>query len=179
MTTTPQQKQTARQQLTAWIRDYMTDKDEVSASEMVSEAVIKFRKNRKFLDELAVDALRELVYRRAVEEMARSRRAGKGPVVMTGDDVLISTKGIKQRARGHSVFQNWLEHAGDRHVRIMDATREDLLLAAEEREGRGEHEIRLAKVWRTVAETLEGGQVVNTKYSPEEVERIYRGMDNS
>lgn len=166
-------EQSSRARVAQWVREHIEGKDEVRVPDLVDAAIATFSKDRRFLTSLANETLREMVYRQAVQTLSTSRS------FISAGDVALTREGIKERARKHSVFANWLEHAGDRHVRLMDMTREDLLIAANEREKRGSHEMQLAALWRTIANGLEGGQTVSSKYSAQDIEGMLGGLDHA
>lgn len=162
----------SRSKVRQWVRESIEGREEVRIPDLVNEAVKVFNKDRKFLTALANETLRDMVY-----ELARTA-VGNSRLITLGDEA-VNLEGVKRRARTHSVFASWLEHAGDHHVRLLDMTREDLLVAADEREKRGQHEVRLAALWRTIANGLEGGQTVGSKYTAEEIEDMQAGLDHA
>jgi hypothetical protein len=165
-------EQSSRSRVRQWVREHVEGEAEIVIPDLVNDAVSAFSKDRKFLTALATETLRDMIYRQAVEEISRSRMFILG-------DVAVDREGVKQRARKQSAFASWLEHVGDRHVRLMDMTHEDLLAAASEREKRGQHELGIATLWRTLANQLEGGQTVSTKFTAEEIEAMQQGMAHS
>lgn len=170
MTTT---EQSARSRIRQWALTHIEGQEEVQVPVLVDEAIASLGKDRKLIAELGRESLREIMYRQLISAISSTRN-----FVTTGD-VALTVGGVKEKARRHSVFASWLEHVGDHHVRLMDATREDLLLAADEREKRGNTELGIARLWRTVANGLEGGQTVGSKYSAEEIESMHRGLEHA
>lgn len=156
-----------------WVREEIEGKEEVQLPELASKAIDTFKKDTKFLRQLAEESLRAMVYQLAYQAVQQTRG-----MWMAGDTA-VTKEAIRQRARKHSLFRDWLEHVNDKHIRLMDMTREELLIAADEREKRGKHEIGLAALWRTLAERLEGGETVGNRYTPDEIEAMHRGIDNA
>jgi hypothetical protein len=73
---------------------------------------------------------------------------------------------VHQRAQR---FERWREHVGDRHLKLMDMTRNDLLQAAAERITRGLDELRIAALEQRLADRLEHDQRVSDAWSAEEI----------
>jgi hypothetical protein len=163
----------SRAKVRQWVREHIEGEEEVRIPDLVNDAVRDFGKDRKFLTALANEALRDMVHDLVQSQVGRSRS-----LYLVGDTAL-DRKGIRKSARKQSVFASWLEHAGDRHFRLMDCGREELLIAAEERAKRGNHDLGLAALWRTLAEQLEGGQVLREKFTPEQIEELYEGLEYS
>lgn len=166
------QELSSRAKVRQWVREYIDGKEEVQLPELTNTAVFELGKDKKFLTLLATETLRDMVYEIAKSVVHSSR------LIVLGDEA-VSRDEVKRRSRGHSVFRDWLEHVGDRHIRLLEMTREELLVAADEREKRGRHEIELASLWRTLAQQLEGGQTVGSKYTPEAIEEMHEGLANA
>lgn len=154
----------SRAQLKEWIAKRIAGEDEVILPDLVQECIVHFSKDSAFIQSLFKEALRELVYTYGMHVIKNSHS-----LIPVGEGG-ISREEITKRSRKHSVFANWLEHAGDRHVRLLEMTREQLLEAAQERRNRGNHEIRLAVLWETLAQQLEGGQRVSSKFTTEDID---------
>lgn len=163
----------SRTRVRQWVREQIEGREEVRIPDLAQDAVQAFRKDTKFLRQLAEESLRAMVYDLAQRTVEQTRG-----MWIAGDDI-VTKEAIKKRANSHSVFRDWLEHVGDKHVRLLDMTREDLFVAADEREKRGQHEIELAALWRTLAQRLEGGETVGSKYTVDEIESMRRGISNA
>lgn len=162
-----------RAKVRLWVRERIQGEEEVSLPELANEAIQVLGGDRKFITAFANECLHDMVLELASQVIKQTRG-----LIKIGD-VVTDVEGVKRRARKQSVFANWLEHVGDRHVRLLDMTREDLLSAADERQTRGERELEVAALWRTLAQRLEGGQAVKDRFSAEEIEGIQRGLLNS
>ena len=162
----------SRTRVRQWVRDHVAGKEEIRIPDVVDAAVKDFSRDRKFLTALATESLRDMVYEITKDTIGRSRMILLGEVGTNHD-------GVKRRARTHTVFRDWLERVGDHHVRLLDMTREDLLVAADERQKRGQHEVAIAALWRTIANGLEGGQVVGTKYTADEIAAMQEGVSHA
>lgn len=158
----------ATTQIDRWVKARLKDhnaEDEIRLPDIATEAVEHFLEDRAFLTGPIGDLIRASAYDAAAAFVKRTR----GLVIF--EDAVISTTEAKQRAK-RSPFFSWLEHAGDRHLHFLDMTREDLELAATERETRAETDLEVARLERALAERLEGGQRVRDRFSVEEIEAI-------
>ncbi len=156
-----------RSRVREWVQNEIKDETEVSIPTLTASALAHFRGDQAFIQGLMQEMLRPMVYELALAVVQSSR----GSLVTLGDTIVTRDE-VAKKARTRNVWGTWLEHAGDRHVALLDMTREDLLLAATERQDRGEHELELAKLWRKLADGLEGGQVVRERFSAEEIEKV-------
>lgn len=161
----------AKSQLRQWVREQLELQDEIVLPDLSREAARVFGKDPEFVHQLMEDTLPELIY----EIVSRVLRETRDDRILLGDTIT-TREGVDVRARRHSVFLNWYEHIERGHVKLMEMTREDLLEAAKEREERGQHELGIARLWRTIAEQLEGGQKVSTRFTSEEIERLQEGL---
>lgn len=158
--------------LARWVREHIDQEAEVNLPELVNEAITHFSADKTFLTRFLRENIRALIYDLVQGMVASSRGVDR---VLLGDTVTTSDK-ITKRARSASVFSNWLEHVDNHHVRLLDMTREELLIAATERIARGEAELHLANLWRTLAEDLEGGQRVRERFTAEEIEQVHASL---
>lgn len=159
----------ARAQIKRWVREEIQGRDEVRISELVVDAMNLFN-SPEFQHQLFVEALREMVYNLASDVIKETR----GLIPTIGGAT--SKQAIRRKASQHIIFSQWMEHVGDRHIRLLEMTREDLVVAAAERRQRGEYELGLATLWEQLAEDLEPGQKVSTKWSVDDIQRIKDGM---
>lgn len=168
---------TARVQLRTWIQNELTGKSEVNLPDLAAAAVEHVTKNRKLLNAVLLDMLRPMVYEEARLVVSGSRGAPPSErMVQLGDD-LVSREALSGRARRMS--RKWLEfteHAGSRHVLLMDMTAEDLDLAESERKARGDVEYGYANLWANLRARLEPGQRVREVWTAEEIEQAYRSL---
>ena len=166
---------TARDRLRTWIQSELKGKSEVNLPELTERAVTFVSKDRKLLNAMLLELLRPMVYEEARLIVAHSR--GEPPAErmhQLGDD-LVSRNGLSERARRMS--RKWLEfteHAGDRHVLLLDMTAEDLALAEAESKGRGDVEYAYAGLWAKLRTRLENGQRVRDVWTVQEIEAAYQ-----
>lgn len=167
----------ARAQLRAWIQDQMKGESEVNLPNLTDRAVKFVAGNRKLRDALLRDFLRPMVYEQARIVVQESRGVPPAEqMIQLGDD-LVSRDALSGRARRMS--RKWLqftEHAGDRHVLLMDMTAEDLARAESERRARGDVEYGYANLWAKLRTRLEPGQVVRDVWSADEIEQAHRSL---
>lgn len=165
-------ERTARSELRDWLREKMEGVDEVKVPELSTAAYDHFTKRRDWVARFVAEQMPAMVYDLSREFVAQSR----GQMRTMGDKVVSADK-FKQAARNQPVFRKWMERVGDRHVRLMEMNREDLLAAAKERTDRAGTEIRIARLWRKLADGLEGGQTVRERYTPQEIERLQADIE--
>jgi hypothetical protein len=159
----------ARIQVRTWVREQIADADEVTLPALADEAVEHFVKDKRFIRALLDESLRPLVYDLARIEMGRTR----GTVIRLGD-TLATEEAIDKRSQTLAgKWSRWLEHVNDRHVRLLDMTREDLLTAAGERRERAEADLKIADLWDRLAAHLEGGQAVRERFTPQEIDAMH------
>ncbi len=172
MTTKMKEKQSAKLTLKKWVRDHIETVEQVSIPDLAAEALKVFRKDSDFLTAFVHEFLHDVVYDVARREIASTRR-----FIMTDDDHGITKEGVKAKVKDSTPFRNWLERVGDTHMNLMSMTREHLLVAADERDARGVHELKLARTWRKLADGLDAEQRVSEKYTEEEIGKIFDGME--
>lgn len=159
---------TAISELDAWLKAEIEGQDEVSVSDLRTRAYDEFSVRPGWMAQLVEEAAYTVVRSRATKMVAATRRpAPLHAAMFTGDGAL-------QKAATHKVFHGWMEHVGDRHIRVELMNREDLLIAATERRTRGSQEIRLAEVWETIAGRLDGDELVGAKFPPAELAALLR-----
>ena len=163
-----QGEESARSKLRQWIRQVTENRDNLRLPDIVTEAVSEFRGDAEFVQRFYEESFTAMVYEVAQEYMAGNRAQYIQQV----------TRSIQEGKQPRSgVFANWMEHAGDRHISLMEMTRRDLYLAAEERQQRGDHELSLATLWRQMAGRLTSPNMkVKTKFKEEEIQRLFEGL---
>ena len=167
-------EQTATEQMRAWVDERVADESVVQIPAIVEEALTYLKRRKPLHDRLVDELFRNTLYELVKQTVRSTRRSyGDGGSAMS-DEVL------EDRAEHFaSRFLGWYERSGDQHVRLLDMTREDLQLAAAERRDRGTHEYQLATLWERLAADLEGGQVVRERFTANEVEALYRSIQDA
>lgn len=159
---------TAKAELKQWIRNQIQGHSEVTISEVANQVIAHYGEDRDFINTLLSEVAKPLIWDITQEVLADTRK-------FVGGDVITTEQGIKQRINTHPVFSKWMEHAGDRHIQVMEMRRRDLLLAAQERQERGDHEHALASLWRNMAARLGPQQKVKTVFSEQDIQNM---LDN-
>jgi NAD-dependent oxidoreductase involved in siderophore biosynthesis len=114
------------------------------------------------------ESLGPVVYSTVQSRVANTRRG----IVEFGDYVM-PVADVKAIAKKNAPkWMGWLEHSGNRHIRLMDMQRTDLVQASNERRARGMVELRYAALWDEMAARLGPGQRVRDIFSPEQIEEL-------
>ena len=160
-----QGEETARVQLRQWIREATENQNEVRLTDVVNEAMSHFQADSDFVGRFLEETMKPMVYEVAQEYLAANRNQYIQQV----------TRSIQEGKQPRSgVFVNWMEHAGTRHISLMEMTRRDLFMAAEERQERGDHELAVAGLWRHIAGQLTSPMMkVKTKFGAEEIQVLF------
>lgn len=164
----------ARGQIRQLVRDRLVLNSEIWLPTLTNELVDVILADPPLLAKLVKEVLRDMVYDIAQRTMQETR----GKQILLGD-VMTTRYGVRTAAKLHPAFTEWYEHVGDRHIKLMEMTRADLLVAASEREMRGKHEIVIATVWRQLASKLRGAQKVGEKFTEEDIQNIKDAVENS
>lgn len=167
----PRQKkgeESTRTQVREWIRQLPEGRKEVNLVELTSGAMEHFMNDENFVQQFMSESLRPMIYELAQESLAYGRSLYIQQV----------TKSIQEGKQPRSgIFAKWFEHAGSKHVNLMEMTRRDLFLAAQERQDRGEHELGLARLWRNMASKLTSPTMkVKTKFKEAEIQEMIEGL---
>lgn len=168
---------TYRKQMRGWLRDEIEGKDEIALPDLANRAVLHFATNPTFVQGFMEEQLQPIVHTMAQQVMAESRPT---PVLSFTDTVMTSEKfEEKVAAFKTTVWGNWMEHAGSRHVRLLRMDSTDLRMAAAERRGRGRTEFKFATLFDQIADGLEGGQVAEDRFTVDEIDALYRTIEDA
>jgi hypothetical protein len=151
-------------QITAWLDDETDGAREVRIPTLTDAVVDRLLTQPKLLRAFLKECIRPLVYDFAQRFCARTR----GHVVL-GDDILGREQVDKAIRRLRPRWESWLEHVGDRHIRLVEMTADDLLAAALLRERRAATDVRYAGLWREMAARMAPGQTVGQAFGEEEL----------
>lgn len=165
---------TAKAKIRDVVRRRIQGADEISLPTITDSVVTLLMQDSDFVTEFMQTTLRSEVYSQVAAVVASTR-----DLSLVGDTAMTESAVKKKATEFASRFLGWYEHAGDRHVSVMEMTREDLLVAASERRKRGDREFRLASLWSQLADSLEGGQKVSKRFTAEQVEALYRNIENA
>lgn len=170
--------QSTRSQLRAWITSELQDQAEIKLPALSQKAIEVFSQQPVFIRSLLEEMLPSMVYDLAKSVVSGTRNNGDERQFIAGDSVM-TQQAIKERGRQiSSRWKNFLEHTGDRHVRLLDMTKSDLLQAAQERRQRGLTELRYANLWEELASKLKDNQKVGDKFTEEQIERMNQRINN-
>jgi hypothetical protein len=140
----------------------------VSMPSIANEAIQELLLDPADLQEWLGITVRPVMYEHIQREVAKSRNG----VIIFGDTLTTPAEVKNAARRRRPNWQVWVEHAGDRSVPLTLMTRTDLEIAANEREKRGLHELKLASLWRHMAYQLSGSQKVSDLFTPEQIQSL-------
>lgn len=166
--------QTARQQVYAWVRGQMGGQASFSLPELTDRMVAHFSTDKDFIAAWLGETLRPIAYD-AVQRVCATTRA----YVVIADEAVPHAEAVRAIRERRPRWQAFMEHAGDRHVRLLDMTRRDLLLAADEREKRGAVEMRFAALWRHLAQQMTDTETVGQHFNETQIEEIAKQIDDT
>lgn len=164
----------ARGRIRELVKIRIEDADEFSIPVMTDSILALLREDEPFLQEFMETTLRNEVYELIGDVVKASRN-----LIQLGEHALTPDALERRTEKFASRFLGWYEHAGDKHVNLMEMSREDLLVAAAERRTRGQREYRIAALWSQLAEGLEGGQAVKDRFTAEEIEGLYTRIEGA
>lgn len=165
---------TARARIRAVVADALELHNEVRLTDLAKQITSALRADPVFLERFIDEVLPSAVYDEVQRYVKRSRRLER-----TGDYAATAEVMEARRERFASRFASWYEHAGERSIKLLEMTREDLLLAAEARRKRGLTELKIALLWDKLADGLEGGQTVGERFTTEEIEERYSELEGA
>lgn len=174
-----QKTESARTRLRSFIREAVKDQSVIRLPDLTNKAVKFAIKDKAYLKALLIELLRPIVYAEAQEVLGQSRakeRVGKNKLIQMGDGV---TSRESVRNSSNVMSRKWLEfkeHAGDRHILLMDMTADDLALAESERRKRADVDYGYANLWARLRTRLEDGQRVRDVWTPEEIDAERRSL---
>lgn len=160
---------TIRSEVTTWIKSYINGKDEIQIPDVAQKAIYHFQGQPDFMKRLLAEQLNMLV-REITQDIIGNTRSR---YLVLGDEV-VTRDTAKKKAKKHPIFSKWLEHVYDRHILFMEMDKASLLIAANERQARGETELTIARLERHIAGKLELEERVKDKFTPEAVDKLYR-----
>lgn len=149
-------------QVRGWASRIVREESEIEMPEIAD------RLTDRVLQEWPRDTLRDFI-RLAVYEQVRLAVARTRGVILAGDTIL---RKPEEEYKPANDWQRWLEHVGQRHVRLVDMTRDDLTIAAQERRERSRTEAVIADAWDMLASKLGEGETVGQRFNADEIEAI-------
>ncbi len=144
---------------------------EVKLAKLTDEVVAWMQSDGTRLSRCVDELLRPIVYEMVQREVARTRRAGM--VIING--TVVTRETLEEKARQFSNrWATWLEHAGDRNIRLLEATAPDLAIMANERYRRAGAEQAIGDLWLALAKGLSSGQKVGDVFTPGAIEDMWQ-----
>jgi len=159
----------ARVELRNWIEDQISGAETVSLPALADGALLAFMADDHFKTRFLNEHLRNIVYNLAQATLAATR----GSHYRTTSGGGITPAGLRAKAKRHPAFLTWYEHSGSRHINLMSMKKYDLLEAARERTERGDHEIKLAKLWRSLAKSMSNTESVADRYTEADINAVW------
>lgn len=154
----------AKNLVARWVREQVKDQEGVHLPELTDRAVAYFMEDRDFVARFLAEHFRDVVYFVAQQVVAETRKGGTDTALVLRGDDLLTGKRLRRELLKRPRWRDWLEFTGERHVLVAAMTRRELLAAADIRQGRGIHELRMADCWRRLADGLVGDQTVGEVY---------------
>ncbi len=111
-----------------------------------------------------------MVYTVAYQSAQRVAAASR--MTVSHDEAPDDPKQLTKRSR----WDAWLEHIGDRHLKLMDMTIQDLDAAIAEREQRAYTELKTVSFLRSIKARLEGGQTIGERFNGSELTQIWTSI---
>ncbi len=167
--TAPTTQKSVRSEVRAWIRAALDGEDAIELPFLTEQACTHFAKQPKVVERYFQENFRQMVYSEAQSVVATTRTATSTHIQL-GDE-LVTREELTKRAK-KSRWSSWMEHVGERHIRLPKMTRDDLLKAAGERRQRASIDISRAMLMERLAEQLEDGETVEDRYTDEDIDRI-------
>ena len=149
-------------------------RDQFTLSELADRAVSNLMRDEGFMQAFGEQTLRHVMYEEVQRAVARKRN-----LLSFEDQVLTPDEFKRKKEQFGSRFLSWYEHSGDKHINVLKMTRPQLLESADERDKRGSKEINLARLWRRLANGLEGDQIVEERFTSEEIESMYLDIEHA
>ena len=155
----------ARAQLTQWVRTTIVEERALSIPDVKNRARAHFAADAAFMHQLLNELLDSSLYE-IVQRVVGSSRG----LTVIGDEVVTKAQFEEHVREKRNKWASWLEHVNNRHIRLFDMNREELLVAAAEREQRANTELEIAVLWRRLADKLEGGERLGERFTAVEIE---------
>ena len=162
----------ARQRVYALVRAHLLDQDEVHIPDIKQAVLNAVLDDRAWASEMLDDAVAAMIGDILQRFTARSRTHYVLRETIFSREAALA----RYRQRTRTRWFSFLEHCGNRHKLLATMTREDLFLAANERQSRGATEIRYAGVWREMIARMAPGQMVQEVFTEREIDQLFDRM---
>lgn len=161
----------ARARIRRWVREQMdtalNNDGEVRLPEIAAGAAEAMLSDRSFVAGPITDLVRLMAY----EEAARYVQRTHNGVIGMGDEA-VTKEAFAERVK-QSSFTNWIEHSGDRNLRLLDMNADDCKFAADLRFQRARTETARGRLLMYLAKSLKDGERVGDRFTPEEIASQY------
>jgi hypothetical protein len=129
----------------------------------------------RFLDEMLEDTL-QMVVREVVGQTRGLYRREISNDTIVSPTTFVQKNAAELGARLNKMsekWSSWLEHVGDRHIRLMSMRKQDLMNAAQERRRRADREIEIATLWEALANAMPDNNVtVGETFTLSQIETV-------
>jgi hypothetical protein len=161
-----------------WMEQYKESRQpSVSLPEMSDAVLAHFEKvDPHLLVDLGRAQIRTLLYQIGQSLLAESRYINLGGGEMARD-VTRASEVVEQRVQGK--FDRWMEHVGDRHVRLKDMDRDLLALAVQKRHEQVEDATARWRFMCLIRDGLPGRKKVGEHYSDADLKALLEKANRS
>lgn len=154
-----------------WVRAQIEEEPTFKIPDLADRVVEEVQKSPAYLKALLKSELRPMIGE-MVKNIVRESRGG---LVEAGDEVIDRAEfAARSKISFAQRFSDWYEHVGDRHIALLDMTREELVEAAGERRQRANTELEIAELWERLASQLTPEQKLGAKFSTEQIAALAR-----
>jgi len=163
-----EESESARHWFRGIVQSIVEDKESFRLPDVAREALKLAGKDKARYRQFA----EEIVYQAAygmVQGIIGETRKPRGLHVI-GEAAFTEEGAVKAFA---PKFLRWAIHAGDKTLALGKATSEELRASADEYEGSGKQLLIRARFLRQIDKGLEGGQIVEERYSEEELGTLW------
>lgn len=165
------EEKTARAKLRAWFRDQIEERPEFEAPELAHEGVAWARQDQDYLDALLKELLWPMAYNEVLLAIRSTRTEGPEPdpdIDPEEDDGEDPAPAPLHKFK----YDSFRERTGGRHMKLMDAVREELIAMAASRRKMAAPHLELADLYLELARRLKPGQKVRDRFDASAIERI-------
>jgi hypothetical protein len=155
-----------------WVRDHVSGQPECKAPEVARAALAEFKRGPVW-DALVGEMEYQLAYRLTLEAM----RAGR-VVFADGESVRADRESLQDSVttRTASVFADWKEYIGDRHVSMLDMDRTQVDAALDIwRKNRAVADSRI-RFYEAIRKGLKGGKTIRQTYTESQLLRKLKSI---
>jgi hypothetical protein len=169
---------TARKRLRDWLRKHIDGQTEVRAPDVAAAAETALSSDQALMADLGRETLRGVIYELTLDVIASTRAHHDDIDTLPGPVERVNGTDARARVERKLAvlerrYTKWLEHVGDRHIRLIDLKAADLEVAEMEHRTRGITEIRTADFLAILRVRLgKSGKAVGEKLSFRQIEDL-------